>query len=559
MKRKINLSISLLTIAVLFLSSALVLSGSYERFHAQVKEQLRSEARLLAQSLNNADDDVAFLQTFDAAGIGIRFTLINADGLVLYDSDVSHTTMDNHADRPEIQLARDNGFGEATRLSDTLGNEQFYYTQRLDNGSFLRLSNETSSIYQTYIEIIPLLIRLLILLVVVALLVSVKLTKNIVAPINEIDFVHPESSVIYDELSPFISHISEQNAQIMHQVEEITQQKNRIDAITENMNEGLVILDKNALILSLNRNAAKIFGTKPSAVTGKSFLNISRDLKVNECVSGALAGDNSDITVEQNNRTYRLYCNPVYENGDMNGVILFMVDISDKHNAEKIRREFSANVSHELKTPLTSISGYAEMIAGGMVNQEDIESFAQKIQKESLRLLTLIDDIIKLSVLDENAHDTNTLETVDLKALSKEALDILSKQIADKGIHAVLDAEEIQVSGNASMLSELVYNLCENAVKYNVDGGEVKVRLFETETGNVLEVKDTGIGIDKKYHDRIFERFYRVDKSHSKKTGGTGLGLSIVKHIAEFHKATISIESFPGKGTTIRVVFPKGI
>lgn len=242
----------------------------------------------------------------------------------------------------------------------------------------------------------------------------------------------------------------------------------------------------------------------------------------------------------------------------MNGVILFMVDISDKHNAEKIRREFSANVSHELKTPLTSISGYAEMIAGGMVKNEDIEVFAQKIQKESLRLLTLIDDIIKLSVLDENVHDTNAFEMVDLKALSREALDILSKQIADKSIHAVLDAEEIQVSGNASMLSELVYNLCENAVKYNVDGGEIKVRLLKTETGKVLEVKDTGIGIDKKYHDRIFERFYRVDKSHSKKTGGTGLGLSIVKHIAEFHKANISIESSPGKGTTIRVVFPKG-
>jgi len=198
------------------------------------------------------------------------------------------------------------------------------------------------------------------------------------------------------------------------------------------------------------------------------------------------------------------------------------------------------------------------MIAGGMVKSEDIEAFAQKIQKESLRLLTLIDDIIKLSVLDENVHDTNAFEMVDLKALSREALDILSKQIADKSIHAVLDAEEIQVSGNASMLSELVYNLCENAVKYNVDGGEIKVRLFETETGKVLEVKDTGIGIDKKYHDRIFERFYRIDKSHSKKTGGTGLGLSIVKHIAEFHKANISIESSPGKGTTIRVVFPKG-
>lgn len=558
MKRKINLSMSLLTIAVLFLSSALVLSGCYERFHAQVKEQLRSEARLLAQSLNNADDDIAFLQTFDAAGIGIRFTLINADGLVLYDSNASHEAMDSHANRPEIQLARDNGFGESTRLSDTLGSEQFYYAQRLDNGSFLRLSNETGSIYQTYIEIIPLLIRLLILLVVVALLVSAKLTKNIVAPINEIDFAHPENSVIYDELSPFISHITEQNAQIMRQVEEITQQKNRINAITENMNEGLIILDKNALILSLNKNAAKIFGTKPSAVTGKSFLNISRDRKVNDCVSGALTGGNSDIIVEQNGRIYRLYCNPVYENGEMNGVILFMVDISDKHNAEKIRREFSANVSHELKTPLTSISGYAEMIAGGMVKSEDIEAFAQKIQKESLRLLTLIDDIIKLSVLDENVHDTNAFEMVDLKALSREALDILSKQIADKSIHAVLDAEEIQVSGNASMLSELVYNLCENAVKYNVDGGEIKVRLFETETGKVLEVKDTGIGIDKKYHDRIFERFYRIDKSHSKKTGGTGLGLSIVKHIAEFHKANISIESSPGKGTTIRVVFPKG-
>ena len=382
------------------------------------------------------------------------------------------------------------------------------------------------------------------------------MTKNIVAPINAIDFVHPENSVIYGELTPFVSHIADQNAQIMRQVAEITQQKNRINVITQNMQEGLIILDKNALILSLNKNAAKIFGTKASAVLGKSFLNVSRDLKINDCVSGALSGESRNIIHEFGGRVYRLYCNPVYENEEMNGVILFMVDINDKYTAEKIRREFSANVSHELKTPLTSISGYAEMIASGMVKADDVGMFAQKIQKESLRLLTLIDDIIKLSKLDENIHDEESFETVNLKLLITETLDILSRQIAEKEIQTVVNADDIQVKGNSSMLSELIYNLCENAIKYNAEGGQVQVDLYQNDAGKVLEVKDTGIGIDKKYHERIFERFFRVDKSHSKKTGGTGLGLSIVKHIAELHHAAISIESELGKGTTIRIVFP---
>lgn len=407
-----------------------------------------------------------------------------------------------------------------------------------------------------FLDIIPLLIRLLILLLIIALLVAAKLTKNIVAPINAIDFVHPENSVIYEELSPFVTHITDQNTQIMHQIEEITQQKNRINVITQNMQEGLIILDKNALILSLNKNAAKVFGVKAAAVLGKSFLNVSRDLKINDCVSGALNGENRNIVHEFGGRVYRLYCNPVYENEEMNGVILFMVDINDKYSAEKIRREFSANVSHELKTPLTSISGYAEMIASGMVKPDDVGTFAQKIQKESLRLLTLIDDIIKLSSLDENAHDEESFETVNLKAVISETLDILSRQIAEKEIKISVNAQDIQIEGNTSMLSELVYNLCENAIKYNIEGGELRVNLYKNDTGKVLEVTDTGIGIDKKYHDRIFERFFRVDKSHSKKTGGTGLGLSIVKHIAELHHAALSIESELGKGTTIRVVFP---
>lgn len=555
MKRKINLSISLLTIAVLFLSAALVLSGCYEHFNTQIQEQVRSETRLLAQCLNNAEDDVSYIQTFDSAGIGNRFTLIDADGTVLYDS-VASQDIENHADRTEVQLALERGYGEAVRFSDTLGSEQFYYAQRLDNGHILRLSSETGSIYQMFLDIIPLLIRLLILLLIIALLVAAKLTKNIVAPINAIDFVHPENSVIYEELSPFVTHITDQNTQIMHQIEEITQQKNRINVITQNMQEGLIILDKNALILSLNKNAAKVFGVKAAAVLGKSFLNVSRDLKINDCVSGALNGENRNIVHEFGGRVYRLYCNPVYENEEMNGVILFMVDINDKYSAEKIRREFSANVSHELKTPLTSISGYAEMIASGMVKPDDVGTFAQKIQKESLRLLTLIDDIIKLSSLDENAHDEESFETVNLKAVISETLDILSRQIAEKEIKTAVNAQDIQIEGNTSMLSELVYNLCENAIKYNTEGGELRVNLYKNDTGKVLEVTDTGIGIDKKYHERIFERFFRVDKSHSKKTGGTGLGLSIVKHIAELHHAALSIESELGKGTTIRVVFP---
>ena len=555
MKRKINLSMSLLTVAVLFLSAALVLSGCYEQFNAQMQEQLRSETKILAQCLNNAEDDVSYIRTFNAAEIGNRFTLVDLDGTVLYDSTALHN-IENHAARPEIQLARERGYGEAIRMSNTLGTEQFYYAQRLDNGHILRLSSETGSIYQMFFDIIPLLIRLLILLLLIALFVAAKLTKNIVAPINAIDFVHPENSVIYGELTPFVSHIADQNAQIMRQVAEITQQKNRINVITQNMQEGLIILDKNALILSLNKNAAKIFGTKASAVLGKSFLNVSRDLKINDCVSGALNGESRNIIHEFGGRVYRLYCNPVYENEEMNGVILFMVDINDKYTAEKIRREFSANVSHELKTPLTSISGYAEMIASGMVKADDVGMFAQKIQKESLRLLTLIDDIIKLSKLDENIHDEESFETVNLKSLITETLDILSRQIAEKEIQTVVNADDIQVKGNSSMLSELIYNLCENAIKYNAEGGQVQVDLYQNDAGKVLEVKDTGIGIDKKYHERIFERFFRVDKSHSKKTGGTGLGLSIVKHIAELHHAAISIESELGKGTTIRIVFP---
>ncbi len=555
MKRKINLSMSLLTVAVLFLSAALVLSGCYEQFNAQIQEQLRSETKILAQCLNNAEDDVSYIRTFNAAEIGNRFTLVDLDGTVLYDSTAPHS-IENHAARPEIQLARERGYGEAIRMSNTLGTEQFYYAQRLDNGHILRLSSETGSIYQMFFDIIPLLIRLLILLLLVALFAAAKLTKNIVAPINAIDFVHPENSVIYGELTPFVSHIADQNAQIMRQVAEITQQKNRINVITQNMQEGLIILDKNALILSLNKNAAKIFGTKASAVLGKSFLNVSRDLKINDCVSGALNGESRNIIHEFGGRVYRLYCNPVYENEEMNGVILFMVDINDKYTAEKIRREFSANVSHELKTPLTSISGYAEMIASGMVKADDVGIFAQKIQKESLRLLTLIDDIIKLSKLDENIHDEESFETVNLKSLITETLDILSRQIAEKEIQTVVNADDIQVKGNSSMLSELIYNLCENAIKYNAEGGQVQVDLYQNDVGKVLEVKDTGIGIDKKYHERIFERFFRVDKSHSKKTGGTGLGLSIVKHIAELHHAAISIESELGKGTKIRVVFP---
>lgn len=555
MKRKINLSMSLLTVAVLFLSAALVLSGCYEHFNAQIQEQLRSETKILAQCLNNAEDDISYIRTFNAAEIGNRFTLVDLDGTVLYDSTASHN-IENHADRPEIQLAREHGYGESVRYSDTLGSEQFYYAQRLDNGHILRLSSETGSIYQMFLDIIPLLIRLLILLLLIALFAAAKLTKNIVAPINAIDFVHPENSVIYGELTPFVSHIADQNAQIMRQVAEITQQKNRINVITQNMQEGLIILDKNALILSLNKNAAKIFGTKISAVLGKSFLNVSRDLKINDCVSGALNGESRNIIHEFDGRVYRLYCNPVYENEEMNGVILFMVDINDKYTAEKIRREFSANVSHELKTPLTSISGYAEMIASGMVKADDVGMFAQKIQKESLRLLTLIDDIIKLSRLDENVHDKESFETVNLKSLITETLDILSRQIAEKEIQTVVNADDIQVKGNSSMLSELIYNLCENAIKYNVEGGQVQVDLYQNDAGKVLEVKDTGIGIDEKYHERIFERFFRVDKSHSKKTGGTGLGLSIVKHIAELHHVAISIESELGKGTTIRIVFP---
>lgn len=555
MTRKIFQSIITVVISVLLLSLALITGVLYEHFESAMLNQMRTTASFVAQGVEQ--DGMVYFDNLPNSEC--RVTWIDSDGTVLYDNRKDAGTMENHAGREEVQEALKNTSGTSIRKSSTLSEHTLYYAQRLADGTVLRLAMSQSSVWFLLGGMLSPVCFILLAACIFAGVLSYRLSRNIVKPLSEIDLKHPEQVETYDELSPFLQRIAVQNREIEMQMAEIRKQQQEFAMITENMSEGLFVVDRNYQILSYNKSAMHIFGMDPGT-EHENLLAVNRSESFRSAADSALKGRHAQENLELDGRVYQILASPVSQPDstfDLVGAVILVLDVTEKEAQEQYRREFTANVSHELKTPLTSISGIAEIIRNGIVKQEDIPHFAGKIYDESQRLITLIGDIIKLSRLDENQVPMER-ESVDLLETARDVVQQLASVAKKNGVTLVANGTHGVVSGVRQVLSEMVYNLCENAVKYNRPGGRVWVEVQQEGANVVFRVRDTGIGIPAAEQGRIFERFYRVDKSHSKAVGGTGLGLSIVKHGAALHHAAIHVESEPGVGTEIRLTFPAG-
>lgn len=553
MTRKIFQSIIAVVISVLLLSLALITGVLYNHFETTMLDQLRTTAQFAEQGVER--EGMAYFDDLHARNC--RVTWIAADGTVKYDNRSNPKTMENHADRQEVREAMENDSGTSVRRSSTLSEHTMYYAKRLSDGTVLRLSMSQRSVLFLMGGMLSPLVFIFLAACLLAGVLSYRVSKKIVKPLSEIDLKHPEQVETYDELSPFLQRIAAQNREIDARMAEIRKQQQEFSMITENMSEGLFVVDRNYQILSYNKSAMQIFGMDPRQ-EHENLLAVNRSEGFRNAVDSALKGRHTQENLELNGRVYQIIANAVCQPDfaeDMVGAVILVLDVTEKEAQEQYRREFTANVSHELKTPLTSISGIAEIIRNGIVKPEDIPHFAGKIYDESQRLITLIGDIIKLSRLDENQVPMER-ETVDMLEMARDVVQQLSSVARKSGVTLVANGTHGQVQGVRQVLGEMVYNLCENAVKYNCAGGRVWVDVQQVADRVVLQVKDTGIGIPAAEQGRIFERFYRVDKSHSKAVGGTGLGLSIVKHGAALHHATISVSSEPEQGTEITLTFP---
>lgn len=553
MTRKIFQSIIAVVISVLLLSLALITGVLYNHFETAMLDQLRTTAQFAEQGVER--EGMAYFDSLHAQNC--RVTWIAADGTVKYDNRSDPKTMENHADRQEVREAMENDSGTSVRRSSTLSEHTMYYAKRLSDGTVLRLSMSQRSVLFLMGGMLSPLVFIFLAACLLAGVLSYRVSKKIVKPLSEIDLKHPEQVETYDELSPFLQRIAAQNREIDARMAEIRKQQQEFSMITENMSEGLFVVDRNYQILSYNKSAMQIFGMD-SRQEHENLLAVNRSEGFRNVVDSALKGRHAQENLELNGRVYQIIANAVCQPDfaeDMVGAVILVLDVTEKEAQEQYRREFTANVSHELKTPLTSISGIAEIIRNGIVKPEDIPHFAGKIYDESQRLITLIGDIIKLSRLDENQVPMER-ETVDMLEMARDVVQQLSSVARKSGVTLVANGSHGQVQGVRQVLGEMVYNLCENAVKYNRAGGRVWVDVQQVADHVVLRVKDTGIGIPAAEQGRIFERFYRVDKSHSKAVGGTGLGLSIVKHGAALHHATISVSSEPEQGTEITLTFP---
>ena len=553
MTRKIFQSIIAVVISVLLLSLALITGVLYNHFETTMLDQLRTTAQFAEQGVEQ--EGMAYFDSLHAQNC--RVTWIAADGTVKYDNRSNPKTMENHADRQEVREAMENDSGTSVRRSSTLSEHTMYYAKRLSDGTVLRLSMSQRSVLFLMGGMLSPLVFIFLAACLLAGVLSYRVSKKIVKPLSEIDLKHPEQVETYDELSPFLQRIAAQNREIDARMAEIRKQQQEFSMITENMSEGLFVVDRNYQILSYNKSAMQIFGMDPRQ-EHENLLAVNRSEGFRNAVDSALKGRHTQENLELNGRVYQIIANAVCQPDfaeDMVGAVILVLDVTEKEAQEQYRREVTANVSHELKTPLTSISGIAEIIRNGIVKPEDIPHFAGKIYDESQRLITLIGDIIKLSRLDENQVPMER-ETVDMLEMARDVVQQLSSVARKSGVTLVANGTHGQVQGVRQVLGEMVYNLCENAVKYNRAGGRVWVDVQQVADHVVLRVKDTGIGIPAAEQGRIFERFYRVDKSHSKAVGGTGLGLSIVKHGAALHHATISVSSEPEQGTEITLTFP---
>ncbi len=552
MRKKIFKNMCLLALVTILLSSLLVTIVYYANSDARMKSEVREETRFVRGAVELSGQD--YLATVE--NTANRITLIDTDGTVLYDNQADPATMENHSDREEFQEASTAGAGEATRISDTIAEQTFYYAVKLQNGQVLRVAATTDSVFAAVLAVLPWILGVEVLVAVCTVLFSNFLTKKIVAPINRLDLDHPADNEIYDELSPLLGKISRQNEVIAQQMKSLREKQEEFTSITENMSEGFLVLDNNTDILSYNTSALRLLGAEAvPAESHVSALALNRSAGFRSAVDGALAGKRSEQLVRQGGRCCQVMANPVLRDGEVEGAVVVILDITEREERENLRREFTANVSHELKTPLTSISGFAEIIKNGIVKPEDIPRFAGNIYEESQRLVTLVDDILNLSRLDE-ADVQLEREDFDLSSLARDVAGRLKASAKKNGVVITVIGDKAEINGVKSIVDEMVFNLVDNAVKYNKQNGRVTVTVGSSSDGTALTVTDTGIGIPQADVDRVFERFYRVDKSHSKEIGGTGLGLSIVKHGAAFHNAKVSLQSTEGEGTTVRLVFP---
>ena len=513
---------------------------------------VREEAQYICLAMDEYGDSFLTkkLQTVSSS----RVTLIRKDGTVLYDSEASPKKLANHSDRPEFIQAEKNGKSESIRYSETFAKKTFYYAVKLDDGNVLRVGKTVDSIYSTWISSLAVLGLLMLLVLILEFVFAQRQTRELIRPVNDLDLEHPLDNNVYEELSPLLTRIHAQRREINRQTRDLKQRQDEFTQITGNMREGLVLLNGSNAILSINPAARAIFHADADCI-GRDFLTVERHTDLSAAIRSAVESGHSQLRAERSGRIYQFDLSRIDSGGDALGIVLLAFDVTEQAEAERMRREFTANVSHELKTPLQSIIGSAELLETGLAKPEDRPRFLSRIHQEAERLVTLINDIIRLSQLDEGGQ--LSAELVDLQDLALETVRSLTELAAGRNVTLTAVGTTAPMTGVRRLLAETVYNLCENAVKYNVPGGSVTVETGETAQDVTLTVRDTGIGIPAAEQSRVFERFYRVDKSHSRAIGGTGLGLSIVKHAVAYHHGAIHLESEPGKGTVITVTLPK--
>lgn len=537
-------------VSVMALSIILFMGVLYQYFSDQMMEALGTETWLVARGV-----ELEGLNYLDGLDSENRVTWVAADGTVLFDSSTDSAAMENHGNREEIREAQENRLGAATRYSSTLAEQTLYSARRLSDGTVIRLASSQRTVWLLLLSMVQPILVILVLALLLSVVLASRLSRSIIRPIAELDLEHPEDCDAYDELAPLLTRIKRQNDTIKQQMGQLQQKQTEFSALTENMAEGLLLLDRQGRVLSHNPGALRLLGAEePVGEVNALFLN--REEHFRQAVDEVLEGHRSRQVLQMNGRCCQLLADPVWKDGEPAGAVLVLMDVTEQEKREELRREFTANVSHELKTPLTAISGIAEIMQGGMVKPEDIRDFAGDIYQEARRLIALVEDILRLSQLDEGAESLER-EPVELLALSQEVARRLEPAARSAGVSVEVCGAPVQVQGVRRVLDEMIYNLCENAIKYNRTGGRVTLTVGQGAEGPEVTVADTGIGIPPEDQSRVFERFYRVDKSHSKEIGGTGLGLSIGKHGALLHNAQIYLNSQVDRGTSIRISFPK--
>ena len=541
---------SIVSVAMVVLVASLFIASTflYDYFNRSQVNQLKEELSLVAENVDKVGTE--YFDNFDSSIF--RFTLVSSDGSVLYDSQAKAGEMENHLEREEISEALKDGSGSSARYSSTLTERTFYEATRLENGNVLRISVSQITVGALILGMLPAICAIILISVVVALIMSHKMATAIVKPLNKLDLENPTEIETYEELTPILTKINKQHKQITRQMQDLRRMSDEFEQITNSMNEGLVLLDDKGTTLSINAAAKKLFAVE-SDVVGRNFLTVDRSADMRHAIEKALKGKHGEFREERNGNEYQFVVNRTESEGKTVGVVILCFDVTETAFAERNRKEFTANVSHELKTPLQSIIGSAELLENGLVKPEDTERFVGNIKKEASRLVALINDIIRLSQLDEDSEPAT--ESVDLYELSKEVVEALSASAAKRQVNLELKGESCIIKGIRRYLYEIIYNLCDNAIRYNKENGKVIIDVSQKDGNTVLSVTDTGIGIPVEHQSRIFERFYRVDKSHSKETGGTGLGLSIVKHAVGYHDGTIKLDSKVNEGTVITVTF----